>query len=63
MDNIENIICSHKKGITNFYNEIIGKTCNCRNKSNCPLDNKRKKLTDKNVYKAEVESNDGIYES
>ena len=44
MDNIRNIISSRKKGITHFYNEIHGKTCNCRNKSNWPLDNKCKKL-------------------
>ena len=40
IDNIKNIISSHNKEITNFYNEINGKTCNCKNKSNCPLDNK-----------------------
>ena len=65
MDNIKNIISSRNKRMTNFYNEISGKTCNCRNKSNFPLDNKRKKmlkLTDKIVYKAEVETNDGINE-
>ena len=65
MDNVKNIISSRNKRMTNFYNEISGKTCNCRNKSNFPLDNKRKnmlKLTDKIVYKAEVETNDGINE-
>ena len=65
MDNIKNIISSRNKRITNFYNEINRKTCNSRNKSNCLLDNKCKKLlklTDKIVYKAEVESNDGINE-
>ena len=41
IDNIKNIISSHNKEITNFYKEINGKTCNCMNKSNCPLDNKR----------------------
>ena len=40
IDNIKNIISSHNKEITNFYNKINGKTCNCRNKSNCPLDKK-----------------------
>ena len=40
IDNIENIISSHNKEITNFYNKLNGKTCNCRNKSNCPLENK-----------------------
>ena len=44
MDNIKNIISRRNKGIAHFYNEINGKTCNCRNKSNCPLDNKCKKL-------------------
>ena len=42
-----------------------GKTCSCRNKDNCPLDNKCSKLlklTDKIVYKAEVETNNGINE-
>ena len=36
------------------------KTCNCRNKSNCPLDNKC--LIIKIVYKAKIETNDGINE-
>ena len=43
-----------------------GKTCICRNKNNCPLDNKCQKkllkLTDKIIYQAEVETNDGINE-
>ena len=51
MDNITNIISSHNKKI-NSYNETNGKTYNC------PLDNKC--LTDKIIYKAEVETNDGI---
>ena len=65
MDNIKNIISSRNKRRTNFYNKINAKTCNSRNKSNCLLDNKCKKLlklTDKIVYKAEVETNDGINE-
>ena len=65
IDNIKNIISSHNKDITNFYSEINGKTSNSRNKSNCPLDNKclkLLKLTDKVVYKPEVETNDGINE-
>ena len=40
MDNVKNIISSHNKKIINSGNEANGKTCNCRNKSNCPLDNK-----------------------
>ena len=40
MDNMTNLIGSHIKKITNSYNETNGKTCNWRNKSNCPLDNK-----------------------
>ena len=60
MDNMKNIISSHNKNIRNSYKEINGKTCNCRNKSNCPLDNKC--LTNKIVYKAEVETNNGINE-
>ena len=60
MDNMTNIISGHKKKVTNSENETNGKTCNCRNTSNCPLDNKC--LTNKIVYKAEVETNDGINE-
>ena len=33
IDNIKNVISSHKKEITNFYNEMKGKTCSCRNKT------------------------------
>ena len=40
IDNIKNLISSHHKEITHFCKEINGKTCNCTNKSNCPLDNK-----------------------
>ena len=39
IDNIKNVISSHKKEITYFYNEINGKPSNCRNKSNCSPDN------------------------
>ena len=39
MDNIKNTISSHKKEMTNVYNEMNGITCNCRNKTNCPLGN------------------------
>ena len=52
MDNLTNIISNHKKKVTNSDNETNGKTCNCRNKSKCPLDNRC--LTNKTVYKAEV---------
>ena len=55
-----NIISKHNKKVPNSYNETNGKTCNCRNKSKCLLDNKC--LTNKIVYKAEVETNDGINE-
>ena len=44
MDNIKDIISCHNNAIPKVYNEINGKTCNCRNKSNCPLDNKCKKV-------------------
>ena len=44
----------------NSGNETNGKTCNCRNKSNCPLDNKR--LINKIAYKAETKTNHGISE-
>ena len=37
---IKNVISTHKIEITNLYNEMNGKTCNCRNQNNCPLDNK-----------------------
>ena len=60
MDNMTNIISSLNKRVTNSENETNGKTCSCRNKSNCPLDNKC--LTNKVVYKAEVKTNDGINE-
>ena len=58
MDNMTNIISTHNKKVTNSDNETNGETCSCRNKSNCPLDNEC--LTNKIVYKAEVETNDGI---
>ena len=54
------IPCSHKKKVTNTYNVRNCKTYISRNKSNCPLDNKC--LTDKIVYKADVETNNGINE-
>ena len=60
MDNMTNIISSLNKRVTNSENETNGKTCSCRTKSNCPLDNKC--LTNKVVYKAEVKTNDGINE-
>ena len=63
IDNIKNIISGHIKEITNCYNEINGKTCNCSNKIKRPLHHKSLKLlklTDKIVYKAELETNDGI---
>ena len=58
MNNMTNIISSHNKKVTISDNETNGKTCNCRNKSKFPLDNKC--LTNKIVYKAEVKLNDGI---
>ena len=57
---IWHIISNRNKKITNSDNEANGKTCNCRNKSNCPLDNNC--LTDKIVDKVEVETNDDINE-
>ena len=56
MDNMTNIISNHNRKVTNSGNEASGKTCNCRNKSNCELDNKC--LTNKIVYKGEIEIND-----
>ena len=60
MDNMANIISSHNKKIINSGYEKNCKLCNCRNKSNFPLDNKC--LTNKIVYKAEIETNNGINE-
>ena len=60
MDNVKNIISSHNKRIINSGNEENGKTCNCRNKSDCPLDNKC--LINKIVYKAEIETNNDTNE-
>ena len=60
MDNVTNIISSNNKNIINSGNKANGKTCNCRNKSNCPLDNKC--LINKIVYKAEIETNNDINE-
>ena len=40
IDNMEHVISSHKKEITNFYYEMNGKTCCCMNKNNCLLNNK-----------------------
>ena len=52
INNMKNIIGIHNKKITNSYNKINGKTCNCRNKSNSPLDNKC--LTEKTVHKLKL---------
>ena len=41
-------------------NETNGKTCNCKNKNKCPLDDKC--LANKSVYKAKVKTNNGINE-
>ena len=60
IDNMTNLISSNNKKVTNSDNQTNGKTCNCRNKSNCPLDNKC--LADKIIYKAQVKTNDGINE-
>ena len=57
---IWHIISNRNKNITNSDNEANGKTCTCRNKSNCPLDNNC--LTNKIVDKVEVETNDDITE-
>ena len=46
--------------VINSGYEANGKTCNCKNKSNCPLDNKCQ--VNKIVYKAKIETNDGINE-
>ena len=61
MENMAIIISHHNKQIINSGNEANGKTWNFRNKSNRPLDNKF--LNNKIIYKAEIETNDDIYES
>ena len=60
MDNVKNIINSLNEKIIISGNEANGKTCNCRNKSNCSLDNKC--LINKIVYKAEIETNNDTNE-
>ena len=45
--------------VINSGYEANGKTCNCKNKSNCPLDNKC--LINKIVYKDKIKT-DGINE-
>ena len=40
MNNVKNIISGQNKRLINSVNEVNDKTYNCRNKSNCPLDNK-----------------------
>ena len=60
MDNMTNIISGHNKKVTNSDNETNCKTCNCRNKSKCLLENNC--LISKIIYKAEVKTNDGINE-
>ena len=52
MDNMINTNSSHNKKIINSANETNGKTCNCRNKSNCALDNKC--LTNKIFCKTQI---------
>ena len=53
MKNVSSIISSHNKSILNkvHTNE---KTCNCRNKSECPLANQC--LTSKIIYQAEIKN-------
>ena len=60
MDNVKNIISGHNTRITNSGNEANGKTCNCRNKSNCSL--YKKCLINKIVYKAEIETDNDTNE-
>ena len=60
MDNVKNIISSHNKKIINSGNEANGKTCNCRNKSNCSL--YKKCLINKIAYKAEIETDNDTNE-
>ena len=57
---MKNIISSHNKRIINSGNEANGKTCNCRNKSNCSL--YKKCLINKIAYKAEIETDNDTNE-
>ena len=50
MKNMSAIISSHNKSILKSSNNTFG--CNCRDKGNCPLDNKC--LTPQIIYKADV---------
>ena len=53
MKNIGSLISSHNKQILQPSQEKFG--CNCRNKTDCPLDNKC--LTPNMVYKAQITNN------
>ena len=53
--NMENIIKQHNSKVLNDVNQNQIRPCNCREKSECPMDGKC--LSKCIVYKAEVESN------
>ena len=58
MDNMKSIINKHNKKVTNADNDINTDNqvqCNCRNKDQCPLDNKC--LTSSIIYNAQVTTN------
>lgn len=58
MDNMESIINKHNKKVTNADNDtstVNQVQCNCRNKDQCPLDNKC--LTSSVIYNAQVTTN------
>ena len=58
MDNMKSIINKHSKKVTNADNDTNTDNqvqCNCRNKDQCPLDNKC--LTSSVIYNAQVTTN------
>ena len=58
MDNMKSIINKHNKKVTNADNDTNADNqvqCNCRNKDQCPLDNKC--LTSSIIYNAQVTTN------
>ena len=59
MQNIKSIINKQNMEVLNNTNEIE-ENCNCRNKNNCPLDEKY--LTANIIYEAQITSNHLNYE-
>ena len=59
MQNIKSIINKRNMKVLNNTNEIE-ENCNCRNKNNCPLDEKY--LTANIIHEAQITSNQLNYE-